>query len=357
MTLSLANLSGLIVEAVADDEALPGVAVEMSRLMDAESVLVQTVGERDPAILSAHISPSLLVAYQRYFWMRDLWISDHPEGMAQQISVSDEYVSHSRMLDSEIYNDLLKAHGDIFRVMGFRAMVDGQKLIVGVHHTRSREFSPEDVHRLRHVQPALVGLVRARRRLEQRRGRFAEHIVDAEADPAMVVAADGRLHFANRAAARLLETGPLHTVAGRLVASDLALSRAVLLAVQAACHGRLGRTFTTAEGDLRIAVDPLDDHATFPRPAALATFALVRLRSASAHRAAAISAASKAWALTPAECALVDALLRGAAPKEHARSRGVSLATVRSQLRSLYEKAGANGRAELVHRLSDPASL
>lgn len=52
--------------------------------------------------------------------------------------------------------------------------------------------------------------------------------------------------------------------------------------------------------------------------------------------------------LTPAEARCAIALAEGLAPKEIAEGLGVSYETVRSQLRSIYDKTGVRRQAALV---------
>lgn len=49
---------------------------------------------------------------------------------------------------------------------------------------------------------------------------------------------------------------------------------------------------------------------------------------------------ARRWELTPAEEALLRALVAGVSPAEHAARRGVKLSTVRTQVRALLEKSG-----------------
>jgi DNA-binding CsgD family transcriptional regulator len=54
--------------------------------------------------------------------------------------------------------------------------------------------------------------------------------------------------------------------------------------------------------------------------------------------------------LTPAEIAVVEAVLEGRSNAEIARARGTSTNTVANQLRSIYAKLGVDGRLSLVKR-------
>jgi DNA-binding CsgD family transcriptional regulator len=52
--------------------------------------------------------------------------------------------------------------------------------------------------------------------------------------------------------------------------------------------------------------------------------------------------------LTPAEAELVGQLARGRSLEEAARARGVSINTVRSQLKQVFSKTGTSRQGELV---------
>jgi DNA-binding CsgD family transcriptional regulator len=54
------------------------------------------------------------------------------------------------------------------------------------------------------------------------------------------------------------------------------------------------------------------------------------------------------FSLSCAEAALMAALVRGNSVGDWARERNVSVATVRTQLRSLFEKTGTDTQARLV---------
>jgi len=61
-----------------------------------------------------------------------------------------------------------------------------------------------------------------------------------------------------------------------------------------------------------------------------------------------IGVLARRWGLTPAEEALVRALMSGTTPAEHAERRGVKVSTVRSQVRAVLEKSGQKSIASLL---------
>ena len=65
-------------------------------------------------------------------------------------------------------------------------------------------------------------------------------------------------------------------------------------------------------------------------------------------KAAAAALARQAWRLSPAETALLRALLRGQTPQDFADARRVRIRTVRTQLSALLLKTGAARQQDLV---------
>ncbi|MDQ1135235.1 DNA-binding CsgD family transcriptional regulator [Microbacterium sp. SORGH_AS 1204] len=76
--------------------------------------------------------------------------------------------------------------------------------------------------------------------------------------------------------------------------------------------------------------------------------ALARVATPDAEASSPLAAAR----LTPTEAATAELLLRSLSLVEIARERGVSLNTVKSQVRSIYQKLGVGGRAEAVELLA-----
>jgi DNA-binding CsgD family transcriptional regulator len=54
----------------------------------------------------------------------------------------------------------------------------------------------------------------------------------------------------------------------------------------------------------------------------------------------------QAFDLSAAEATVAESLLEGLSPNEYAQKSGVSIATVRTQLRAIYEKTGTRSQAE-----------
>lgn len=75
---------------------------------------------------------------------------------------------------------------------------------------------------------------------------------------------------------------------------------------------------------------------------------VLMVQDKAATRKADIGMQARAWGLTPAEEALVRALMAGMSPAEHAERRGVKISTVRSQVRAVLEKSAHSSIRELI---------
>ena len=345
MTDVITDLKALILDSVDDDDALAELPRALCRFGGAKSLTFQTQGPGATRIHSAYgIGADRLKRYEDYYYARDIWVSRLPGSKLNCIANTSEYISEADMLKSEIYNDLLKAEDKTFHCVGFiEDAAHGEKLAFGMHRTLARgPFEAETAEGLKVLAPFLSHLARNRTEQGQARGRIAQQLVDAEADPVFVVARDCTVRFANTAAQYMSAHAPLTLHDGRLSVSDHGLAAKFHRAVDLACSRKGGQKIPLKceHDDYRLAIDSLE------RPHG--ELAVVRLHDLKVRLKQKLNAACKAYALSPAECLLAEALMIGLSPGDHARRRGIRMPTVRSQLASLYAKVGAPGHAQLV---------
>jgi DNA-binding CsgD family transcriptional regulator len=173
------------------------------------------------------------------------------------------------------------------------------------------------------------------------RGGTLERALDMLDYALLIVDERGRLEYRNRAAAALL----------RSVASPL--RRELRRAVSLVCvSGRVRALFAPEVSPipLRIVLVPIA-LADGARGAAI-WMADARLRALPDEPTLRIL-----FGLSHAEARLALGLLAGSTARECARSAGVGIATVRSQLHSMFAKTGARRQAELVALLSRVPAL
>jgi DNA-binding CsgD family transcriptional regulator/PAS domain-containing protein len=343
------KLTGLLIESVIDDAAFASLPQYFAHYANTASSQIQ-FHSADGAVAAASygISDAILERYNTYYWKHDVWALEYQRLGIDTTVATDSYVDAHQFRETEIYNDLLRPEGNFTRCVGFVVnMGDGERMLFGAHRVASQgEFEPELVRHLNLLQAPMIHVVQARRRLEQGRGRLAERALDAGVDVVVVADARGLVVYANRAARALFAGGgPFRLRSGHVASSDPQIARSMSRAIAAACTGRGGRDLTLAPPfeRIRVAIDPLDG--------AHSKLACVRIRDEATWAAHCAAAARVQHGFTAAETRLAQALLRGLTPADYATQRGVSLPTVRTQLRSLFDKAGVGGQAELVKRL------
>lgn len=189
-----------------------------------------------------------------------------------------------------------------------------------------------------------------------------EAALDAFRTGIVLVAADGRVLHANRAAADMLALGrPIHVKGGRLRTSDGGGSTAELaLAIRQAAEDetRIGR----ATIGLRIGTDeepasllhvlPLahGELRTSLMPAAAAAVFIARATAPPADIAQALA---NGYGLTPAEQRVLHLLLERVGVADAAARLEISPNTVKTHIARIFEKTGVASQADLVRLGSD----
>lgn len=169
----------------------------------------------------------------------------------------------------------------------------------------------------------------------------------------LVVDREGKVAFRNRAVARLLAESPAVRVSdgGHLTVMPATLALQVRKAIEAAAaNGRIGALCVPGtQGkahSLALVFAPLASTA-------VAVWLIDTVAVAPAN-AALLSALFR---LSPAEAQLALRLVGGYTAEEHSRLVGVGMATVRSQLHSMFIKTGTRRQAALVTLLSRISAL
>ncbi|HEY6822598.1 MAG TPA: helix-turn-helix transcriptional regulator [Burkholderiales bacterium] len=175
-----------------------------------------------------------------------------------------------------------------------------------------------------------------------------------------VVLVDGeaRIEFRNHGANTLLRKPecPLSSANGMLLAKPRTARADLKQAIGHACAGagphglRLPNGDAAGEPWLRIIVAPLHS-------AELAGCAAVWIMNGKSAGVPSEKMLSVLFGLSPAEARLARGLLFGRTPEEQARHTGVRLATVRTQLHSIFSKTGVRRQAELVALLARVPAL
>lgn len=168
-----------------------------------------------------------------------------------------------------------------------------------------------------------------------------------------------RLHFINPTLARFMATRDgLAFGAGGLRVDDPVTQRALDTAMRQVLDTADGAARSLSDnGGIRVErtsglapwlIQAVPLPASRDGPFAGMAGVVLVVTDTDARAAAAQGRLRDAWGLSPAEASLAAALAGGVTLADHARKRGVSLETVRSQMASIRRKTGCRRQAELV---------
>lgn len=219
----------------------------------------------------------------------------------------------------------------------------------------AERFGEEGLDLYRALQPHLLRVAQLQSRLERLTAgeRIARAVLDRLQCGVLVCNAAGRLLLVNAGAEGLLGQHAQHLRAMHghlscaLPADHERLVRALAVATAPQGAQGTGLRLRAGHGVLTVLVLPMPhDHdlaGIRPEPLALLAMGMPPRSDAQAQILGTI------YGFSAAETALLEALLCGRSPAEHAADRGVRLSTVRTQMHMLLGKAGVSTQMALIN--------
>jgi len=351
---SAGDLVGSIYDAAAEPALWDDVMTRLVRKTHARSGIFY---DHDNATRHANVlgsvgfEPFYLQQYRDYYASLDPW---HKRGAGRpigEVAQTASMLTDAELRRTEFYQDHLRPQG-VFYALGGPVLRAGTRMAVfGIQSTYETGVFTSETERLIHrLMPHFRRAYRMQETLDTVRGEATEleaalHLLP---QPVLVVEADARLVFANAAGAQLLREGTmLRLKAGRLGAAHrgdgAALAKALSPVPQGADgDGSLALRRAGASAPAIIRVVPLrsPNRAEFSGRIAL----MVELPPAPKG----LDTWAAAFRLSPAETRLWTALSAGRRLIDIAEESGVSVNTVRVQLRTLFMKTGVHRQADLL---------
>lgn len=267
-------------------------------------------------------------------------------------AVADQdYVDADERRRSPIYADIYERHDLPFNCQA--VLVRDESAFIRTSITRTAKQGPLDAESFaafRSLMPHLQAAVRVQTHMLASRCAATLHSLDAVGAAALLLNETGRVLGASAAAEALLAEGDvLQILANRLRlpthADQIAYEAVLARLMEAARNGDCiaPEPISLSGGTLELDVQPLPrDRVSFGgAPAALALVRPVRFQ----ERARTLR---KKYGLTRAEADVAMALADGDALEGIAARRAVAIATVRSQVQSVYTKMDVHRQAELA---------
>lgn len=311
-------------------------------------------GTRRSRPLGFHrLDPDFMREYERHYSALDPWnrrVAGWPAGLA---APTYALIRDEEFRRTEFYQDHLRHTGMFYGLGGMVVRSHGRFAVFGVQCAyRDGRFAPRTIRRVEGLMAHLARAYRmqavlGRARRERETLKDVLHLVG---QPVLIVEADGRLVFANRAAEDLLDrSDALMLDGGRLQSAHREDRRRLERALRFDPGGgappatvALRRRGAPRATPLVLRAVPLQREAGIPGPGRIA------LLIESAAPGGAADRLAEAFQLSPAEARLWTELSEGRTLAQVAEVHAVSVNTLRVQLASLFRKVGVHRQAELV---------
>ena len=279
--------------------------------------------------------------------------------------IDSDFMDGAAMARSPLYQEVFAPLEADFICMSRLEQVGESRPIAAIIRSASQgQFDEDDRGVLQHIAPSLSAALRLRALLDEQGADLAARALEALALPGFVVSRSGRLLASTPQGETILRQGSMiKLLRGRLHAADRKSDSQLQAAISRACSADVEFGPSISAVLLRDAENRLTQAEIARLPQSLWSVGvgpavLVALK-ARRRAGSAVLLLRQAFNLTTSEAETAFILAQGCAPAEISERRGVSLETVRSQLKSSYAKMDVRGQAELVIRVialvGDPA--
>lgn len=281
------------------------------------------------------------------------------------VTIGDEIISRQELVKSAYYQECMREY-DLQHV-GYARLTHCDAIGFGFSRDGvSGPFDAEELALIERIRPHLERGLQLRRKVSPLSGQpnYGRAALEALAGYAMIVSADLRILFANSAAAnmagsascglRVVRSGPMPGSSAFLTAAHRDDNTTLAALVLAAASGKSGgamrvrapATASLASG-LAVIVSPVPDcfvdtACADPRMQLAKGVALVNAREISMKQSPAYGELLRSmFDLSRAEADVAMTLIGGRSAEDVARSRDVSLDTIRTQIKAVLRKMDA----------------
>jgi DNA-binding CsgD family transcriptional regulator/PAS domain-containing protein len=362
----LADLVAQMYEAAIDGAQWPDVWSSLTRTLGATSAVFyvqDTLTKQTQMLGMPGVSDAAGALYAAHYHAVDPFVAFGQGLRSKAILLGQEIIDQSAFERSELWNDYSRTHVGAYHFLCASIPIHGREtLSLGVHRPKEAAAYEESDRRqadwlLGHAQRSL-----------QLRARFdAQRIVQASQTEileqigfgALVLSEAGHVIYANSAAEHLCLGAGLRlgrTVLGIQTPVNVGNERLRTLIARTAAGGIGGALRISRDGakPLIVSVSRLPDalarrHSLIVAPKPL-HLVLVMIRDVTAAGVLP-SALADLFSLTRSEAEVATALASGLTAQRVALQRGVSLFTVRAQIRQILAKVGADNLRDLTQIL------
>ncbi len=311
---------------------------------------------RSQALVAFGINRSSAESYNTHYSALNVWRNHGSHTYVEGTVVRDEEQYPRALLKrTEFYNDYLIGNRGTRCIAGVIDRQDDVALVLTAMRDEPRHpFGAEEIDTIKFLLPHLMRAFETRERLKLiEAGEAALH---ALAVGILLLAADGRILFANRAAERMLRAGDgLDERDKRLAASsrdvEAALQKLIRYAAAPAESADCPRDVLVSRPSGRrpyhVAALPLRQTPA-PFVGTRTPAAMVVVRDPEDYRPVGLGALKQAFGLTNREALFAVALAEGHTLRSVAGQLDIRYETARTHLRRILSKTGMSRQSELI---------
>lgn len=356
------RLVGEVYDAAVEPGRWPQVLEKLSDFLEgaATKLTFQNVRTLHSEANSVRMDPEADVVYARYYFKINVFLQRTAKLPAGTLIPVWNLLPREVYQRSEFYNDFARPNDMCHPIGVVLANEPDARVVFTCGSAKAAdEFQPEHLERLGRIGPHLVRAASISLRLS--RSEIARNAnteaLDRLAQGVLIVAANGEILFANRAAESLLaEADGIRTEKSTLranAATDTAQFRR-LIATAAERSDTAGGVMTIARPvprrPLSVLVAPLTIESKWFMAGCPAAIVFVADPDRSLPNAQ--DQLRVLYRLTPAEVAVAMAIARGTGLQAAADELQISLTTARTHLQHVFEKTETRRQAELVRLIS-----
>jgi DNA-binding CsgD family transcriptional regulator len=365
---TLSKLLGIAYDAAADPTLWGSFLEELAIGTRATSagLLMHDYGNSNYTLSSSwRVDPESLRLYGEHYYALDVWARGALERRPGDVCTSQSLCPQPEVRLSEIYSDFMVEAGIEHGMFGLLENSKSRLASVSLYRDKScPEFTETDLKILELLTPHVQRAFKLHLQFSELRSRSAgfESALNTISTAVFLFDAGGKVIYMNRGAAALVaERDGLTAMRDGLKAEQQTESALLTKAIQGAAstpngYGAGGTVLISRRTrcPLQILINPIRNSAIC-RLGAVTAIAFVI--DPSRRQRPTQDILRTMFDLTPAECRVAILLSDGLAPKEIARMIGVSVDTVRSQMKSIFSKTDVKRQSELVRLLLSNSGL
>ena len=366
-----------IYDAAFDDGLWPAVATRIAGLVGRQQVCLESLDYQthEASLLAVEgYDTNYVLDNLTAFIENDPWAAHVPQEIPGNVLCGHDFLPENERKRSVFVNEIAPEAGlathDI--VIAFLNRQQGNLgierfgALIIYSEKKQGHFTEDDVHRLRLLRPHLVNAARIKSQLQTAAmlASVRDHALENARAGMWVLNAAGRVVHMNAKGRQQVAAGHCRVERNQLSLREPSAQERLTAAItRCAAHRGKSEPLTRATSfemrnrqggaHLIVSVVPVTSpgQADLLGGSASRSYVLVSIADQAPDLSANLAVIAGTYGLTPAEQRVLAALISGDSLREIAEHGGVSLHTVRTQLKSILAKTGARSQVDLANRV------